>query len=128
MGGEAYQDFADRVTRFKEQLNGMISALKKQGKTISGYGAPAKASTIINFCELTPREIDYVVDDNPLKQDRLIPGRKIPIVTSARLHEHPTDYVLIFAWNFAKEIISKIEPLRARGVQFIIPLPEPKTV
>jgi SAM-dependent methyltransferase len=125
---KAYQDFAARVMGFKEKLTGMIAVLKKQGKTISGYGAPAKASTIINFCELTPRDIDYIVDDNPLKQDRLIPGRKIPIVTSAHLFEHPTDYVLIFAWNFAKEIIPKIEPLRAKGVKFIVPLPEPETV
>ncbi len=125
---KVYKDFAARVTGFKEKLNGMIAALKKQGKTISGYGAPAKASTIINFCELGPNEIDYIVDDNPLKQDRLIPGRKIPIVTSAFLNEHTTDYVLIFAWNFAKEIISKIEPLRAKGVKFIVPLPEPEMV
>ena len=125
---KVYQDFAAQVMSFKEKLNRMIAALKKQGKTISGYGAPAKASTIINFCELTPREIDYIVDDSPLKQDRLIPGRKIPIVTSAHLNEHPTDYVLIFAWNFAKEIIPKIEPLRAKGVKFIIPLPEPEAV
>ena len=74
-----------------------------------------------------PDEIDYIVDDNPLKQGRLIPGRKIPIVTSAHLNERPTDYVILFAWNFAREIIAKIEPLRARGVQFIIPLPEPVT-
>ncbi len=125
---KVYRDFAARVMGFKEKLNGMIADLKKQGKTISGYGAPAKASTIINFCELGPREIDYIVDDNPLKQDRLIPGRKIPIVTGTHLNEHPTDYVLIFAWNFAKEIISRIEPLRAKGVKFIIPLPEPETV
>lgn len=125
---KVYRDFAGRVMGFKENLAAMISDIKNQGKTISGYGAPAKASTIINFCELTPREIDYIVDDNPLKQGRLIPGRKIPIVTSAHLNEHPTDYVLIFAWNFAKEIISKIEPLRAKGVKFIVPLPEPVTV
>jgi SAM-dependent methyltransferase len=125
---KVYQDFAARVMGFKEKLNGMIAALKKERKTISGYGAPAKASTIINFCELGPSEIDYIVDDNPLKQDRLIPGRKIPIVTSAHLNEHPTDYVLIFAWNFAREIISKIEPLRAQGVKCIIPLPKPETV
>jgi SAM-dependent methyltransferase len=128
LGDKVYQDFGVRVLNFKEKLNGMIRGLKEQGKSVSGYGAPAKASTIINFCGLTPREIDYIVDDNPLKQDRLIPGRKIPIVPSAYLNEHPTDYVLIFAWNFAKEIIAKIEPLRARGVKFIIPLPEPVTV
>jgi SAM-dependent methyltransferase len=123
---KVYQNFAARVIGFKKELNEMIVAIKKQGKTISGYGAPAKASTIINFCALTPCEIDYIVDDNPLKQDRLIPGRKIPIVTSAHLGEHPTDYVLIFAWNFAQEILSKAGPLRARGVKFIIPFPEPK--
>jgi len=124
---KVYQDFGSRVMGFKEKLNGMVRELKKQGKTISGYGAPAKASTIINFCALMPDEIDYIVDDNPLKQGRLIPGRKIPIVTSAHLNERPTDYVILFAWNFAREIIAKIEPLRARGVQFIIPLPEPVT-
>ena len=123
-----YKDFAAQVMGFKENLHRMIAQLKGQGKTISGYGAPAKASTIINFCELTPDEIDYIVDDNPLKQDRLIPGRKIPIVPSAHLNVYPTDYVLIFAWNFAREIIAKIEPLRARGVKFIIPLPEPVAV
>jgi SAM-dependent methyltransferase len=127
-GDKVYQDFGGRVLGFKEKLNGMIRGLKEQGKSVSGYGAPAKASTIINFCALTPREIDFIVDDNPLKQDRLIPGRKIPIVPSAYLNEHPTDYVLIFAWNFAREIIAKIEPLRAQGVKFIIPLPEPVTV
>lgn len=125
---KAYRDFAARVMGFKTILNSMIAKLKDQGKTISGYGAPAKASTIINFCGLTPREIDYIVDDNPMKQNRLIPGRKIPIVTSAHLNGNPTDFVLIFAWNFAREIIAKIEPLRAKGVQCIIPLPEPVIV
>lgn len=120
-----YRDFAARVMGFKDKLNTMIADLKRQGKTVSGYGAPAKASTIINFCALTPEAIDYIVDDNPLKQGRLIPGRKIPIVTSAHLNAQPTDYVVIFAWNFAKEILSKVEPLRAKGVKFIIPLPEP---
>ena len=128
LGEKIHRDFAARVMSSKEKLNRMIADIKKQGKTISGYGAPAKASTIINFCGLTPQEIDYIVDDNPLKQDRLVPGRKIPIVPSAHLAAHPTDHVLIFAWNFASEIIKKIEPLRARSVKFIIPLPEPKTV
>lgn len=124
----AYLDFSARVAGFRQKLNQMITDLKKHGKTVSGYGAPAKATTIVNFCGFTPTQIDYIVDDNPLKQGRLVPGAKIPIVPSVHLNEKPTDYVLIFAWNFAKEIISKIEPLRARHVKFIIPLPEPVTV
>ena len=128
LGEKVYSDFAARVLDFKHKLNRMIVAVKKEGKSISGYGAPAKATTIINFCELTPAQIDYIVDDNPLKQGRLVPGRKIPIVPSAHLTAQPTDYVLIFAWNFAKEIIAKIGFLREKNVQFIIPLPEPTKV
>lgn len=123
-----YRDFGARVLGFKQKLNQMIARIKAEGKTVSGYGAPAKATTIINFCELTPAQVSYIVDDNPLKQGRLVPGAKIPIVPSAYLQEHPTDYVLIFAWNFAKEIIAKIDFLRTQNVRFIIPLPEPKTV
>lgn len=125
---KVYDDFAAQVLRFKCKLNQLIDAIKKEGKSISGYGAPAKATTIVNFCELTPSQIDYIVDDNPLKQDRLVPGRKIPIVPSGYLAAHPTDYVVIFAWNFSKEIIAKISFLREKNVKFIVPLPEPVLV
>lgn len=125
---KVYRDFGARVTEFREKLNRMLAGIRAQGGTVSGYGAPAKATTIANFCGLTPRQIDYIVDDNPLKQGRLLPGARIPIVPSAYLKEKPTGYVLIFAWNFAREIIAKIEPLKARGVKFIVPLPEPVLV
>ncbi|MCB9799358.1 MAG: class I SAM-dependent methyltransferase [Candidatus Omnitrophica bacterium] len=123
---EAYQAFAGRVLKVKEDFMQLVSELKAAGKSISGYGAPAKASTIINFYGLTPDQVDYVVDDNPLKQNRYIPGAHIPIVPSSHLEAHPTDYVVIFAWNFAKEITQKIGHLRQKGVQFIIPLFNPR--
>lgn len=125
---KVYEKFAARVMGFKNDLNGMLAKIRSEGKTVCGYGAPAKATTIINFCGLTTREIDYVVDDNPLKQGRYVPGGNIPIVPSAHLEAKPADYVLIFAWNFAKEIIGKISHLQNRGVQFIVPLPEPRVV
>jgi len=120
-----YEKFAARVLNFKKNINTMVAQLRLEGKTICGYGAPAKATTIINFCGLTTKQIDYIVDDNPLKQGRYVPGGNIPIVPSAALEERPTDYILIFAWNFAKEIIGKIGHLRNRGTQFIVPLPDP---
>jgi SAM-dependent methyltransferase len=125
---KVYRDFGEKVLEFKKKLHQMLAEIKKHGKTVSGYGAPAKATTIVNFCELSPAQIEFIVDDNPLKQGRLVPGAKIPIVPSAYLNEHPTDYVLIFAWNFSREIISKIDHLRAKGVKFIVPLPEPVLV
>ncbi len=119
-----YQTFAARVLKVREDFQQLVRDLKAQGKTISGYGAPAKASTLCNFYGLSPEQIDYVVDDNPLKQGRFIPGSHIPIVPSSHLNEHPTDYVVIFAWNFAREIVKKITHLQDRGTQFLIPLSE----
>ncbi len=121
-----HQAFAKRVLKVKEDFMKHIEALKGEGRTISGYGAPAKASTLCNFYGLTTRHLDYVVDDNPLKQNRFIPGKHIPIVPSAHLNAQPTDVVVIFAWNFAAEIIKKISHLEDRGTKFLVPLFNPK--
>jgi hypothetical protein len=109
-------------------LNRFVQEIKSKGKTISGYGAPAKSSTIINYCGFKQTDIEYIVDDNQLKQNTFSPGAHIPIVPTAHLNNHPTDYVVIFAWNFAQEIMGKIEPLRLRGVKFVIPLPQLRVV
>jgi len=121
---KTYTEFAEKVYQIKKDILQFIADAKKSGETIAGYGAPAKASTIINFCKLRPEQIDFIVDDNPLKQNRLVPGAKIPIVPSNRLESNPPDYLIIFAWNFAKEIIAKIQPLEQKGVRFLIPLPK----
>ena len=126
--GTSYRNFAVRVAEWRETFVQMMVDLKAKGKSISGYGAPAKANTIINYCHLNSSHIDYIVDDNPLKQGKFSPGAKIPIIPSAQLTDNPTDYVIIFAWNFAQEIIQKIGHLKSKGVQFIIPLPRPEIV
>jgi SAM-dependent methyltransferase len=117
--------FASQVNEVKRNLIDFVNNFKSEGKSISGYGAAAKANTIINFCGFSASQIDFIVDDNPLKQNLLTPGANIPVTTSAHLFDHPTDYVIIFAWNFAKEIIQKLEELQSKGVRFIIPLPKP---
>ena len=123
-----YQDFSRRVYAVREELTRFVKDVCVRGKTLSGYGAPAKGNTLINFCGFTSRDIAFLVDDNPLKQNRLTPGAHIPVVTKSHLLERPTDYVLILAWNFADEIIRKLESLREKGVQFVIPLPHPKVL
>jgi len=127
-GDKLYRDFADRVHGVKKDLVRFVEDIQKTGKTVSGYGAPAKGNTLINFCGFTPSEISYIVDDNPLKQNLLSPGARIPVVPSQHLHGHPTDFVIIFAWNFASEIIKKLETLKQKGVKFIIPLPKPQII
>lgn len=125
---QAYIDFADRVTKVRESLLEFIKVAKGEKKSIAGYGAPAKGNTIINYCNFNPEQISFIVDDNPLKQNMLAPGSKIPVVNSQYLAEHPTDYVIIFAWNFAEEIIKNNKQLKEKGVKFIIPLPKPKII
>lgn len=126
--GALYTDFTKRVHQVREDLVTFVRELKSQEMSISGYGAPAKGNTLINFCGFRSSEIDYLVDDNPFKQNLLSPGAHIPVVSSKHLFERPTNSVIIFAWNFAEEIIRKMEPLRQKGVKFIIPLPEPRVV
>lgn len=125
---EGAKAFADKVMAIKDKLWEFINKAKGEGKTIAGYGAPAKASTIINFCNFGPNDIDFIIDDNPLKQDYLCPGTHIPIVSSDILKHKTPDYLIIFAWNFAKEIIANNGHIRDNGVKFIIPLPEPKII
>lgn len=119
-----YKDFADRVYGVKEKLVSSIKKIKGQGKKIAAYGAPAKGNTLLNFCRIGSDYIDYVVDDNPLKVGLYTPGTHIPVVNSKHLEENVPDYILVLAWNFAKEILEKTRGYREKGVRFIIPLPE----
>ncbi len=125
---QTYKRFAEKVRQFKLDFISLIQDLRGEGKSLSGYGAPAKATTIASYCNLTTSDIQYIVDDNTLKQGKFSPGAHIPVVSSEYLNNHLTNFVIIFAWNFAQEIIRKIEPLRTKGVKFIIPLPHPEIV
>lgn len=124
---EIYEDFAKRVLEIRDDFRAMIKREKAAGKRIAGYGAPAKASTLLNFYGLTSSDVDYVVDDNPLKQGYLVPGVGIPIRPSKALDESPVDIIIIFAWNFAREILKKIGHYQTQGVRFVLPLPGPQT-
>lgn len=123
-----YQKFAQKVYETKQKVVETILALKRDGKRIAGYGAPAKASTLLNFCELTAKHLDYIVEDNPLKQGLHQPGTHIPIVDREHLDAHLPDYLIILAWNFAPEILAKVKPLMDQGMKCIVPLPELRMV
>jgi len=118
---ETYEKFAERVYLTKKKLLDFLGKLR--GKSVVGYGSPAKATTLLNF--LGWKHLEYIVDDNPLKQGRYLPGLRVAIKSSASLDEKTPDYILILAWNFASEIIAKNRKHAEKGARFIIPLPEP---
>ncbi|MGE3841515.1 MAG: methyltransferase domain-containing protein [Vicinamibacterales bacterium] len=120
---EGYAGFAKRVEETKRALLQVLIDLKQCGKTVVGYGAPGKGNTLLNYCGIRTDFIDFVVDRNPYKQGRFLPGTHIPIRRPEDLDRARPDYVLILPWNLKTEIMEQLAHIRAWGGAFIVPIP-----
>jgi SAM-dependent methyltransferase len=121
---ETLKDFGARIDRLGKTFTGVLDDLIAQGKTIAGYGAPAKATTLLYHFGIEPGALQFIVDDSPLKQGLYSPGLHIPIVSSDALLEKKPDVLVILAWNFADQIMGKTAAFGENGGQFLIPVPE----
>ena len=116
---QTYLDFAKRVEHAKNNVNKNIKALKDQGLTLVGYGSPAKATTALNYYGVTSNEIDYIVEDNELKHNKILPGVRIPIYSKEKLNEKLPNIIIVMAWNFFEDIKRNNQDLIDKGVKFI---------
>ena len=120
--------FARDVSRQRSELRALLESLKSDGKTVAGYGAPAKGNTLLQYCNITSTMLPYTVDRNSLKVGCFTPGTHIPVLPVDTLAVRRPDYLLILAWNFADEIMGQQAEYRAAGGRFIVPLPVPRII
>ena len=123
-----WQAFAERVAHIRTELPALLRRLKAEGKRIIGYGASAKGNTLLNTCGITTKELDYIIDNTPFKQNKIAPGSWVPVRPPECLLADQPDYALLLAWNFAPEIIKRETEFQKRGGRFIVPIPEPQIV
>ncbi len=123
-----YKRFASKTLDSRRKLIFLLNKIKKQKKTIVGYGATAKATTVLNYCNIDENIIDYFVDTTPDKINKFMPGKKIIIKKYHKNIYLNIDYFLLGAWNFKKEIFNKEKKFIKNGGKFIVHVPSPKII
>ena len=118
-----YAGFQNRAETVKNDLLGFLLEAKAMGKTVAGYGAAAKGNTLLNFAGVRPDLVPFVVDRNPAKQNKFMPGSRIPIVSEHRLHEARPDHIVILPWNLREEITQHLAYARQWGAEFVTAVP-----
>ncbi len=120
-----YEALSMAVKSNRETLLKLLADLKNEGNLIAAYGAPAKGNTLLNYCGINTRHIDYIVDQNPLKVGLYTPGTHIPVLPVSTLKSERPNYILILAWNYAEEIMKGQSEFTSSGGKFILPIPQP---
>ena len=123
---ESFLGYVKRVEKTRTDLIKLLDELKAKGKTIIGYGASGRGTTIMNYCGIDGKYLDYIVDDAPAKKNYLTPGTHVPIQNweYAETNIDFPEYALLFAWSFVEEVKKRRLDYRNKGGKFIVPLPE----
>ena len=118
-----YADFQAKAEKVKDDVLAFLIDARRAGKKVAAYGAAAKGNTLLNFAGVRPDLLAYVVDKNPAKQGKFMPGSRIPIVDEARINKEKPDYIVVLPWNLAAEITEQLNYVRAWGGRFVTAVP-----
>ena len=116
---QTYKKMQGVIYEKKIKIKKMISYLISQKKTLIGYGAAAKTTTLLNYFGITNKHFKFIVDDNPLKQNKFTPGTRIPIKSSHNIYKENIDYIFLLSWNFSNSIILKHKKFVKNGGVFL---------
>lgn len=123
---DTYASFSNDVIKSKHALVELLIQLRREGRSVAGYGAPGKGNTLLNYCGIRTDLLDFTVDRNPYKQGRFLPGTHIPIYPVEEIRNRRPDYILILPWNLRDEIVAQLAYAREWGTKFIVPIPSAK--
>ena len=122
-----YEKFAQNIIDLKLDLVKYITKIKKEKKSLIGYGASAKGNVLLNYCNIDHTILDFIIDTTPLKQGKFTPGTHIPILSPNEIeNKGDGDVVLLLAWNYESAILEKEKLFRSKGGKFLIPIPKPR--
>jgi 2-polyprenyl-3-methyl-5-hydroxy-6-metoxy-1,4-benzoquinol methylase len=120
-----YKNFQYKVDKIKYDFISFLIEQKRNGKKVIGYGAAAKGNTLLNYCGIKGNDlIEYVVDASPYKQNKFLPGSRIPVLDQTAIAKSKTDYIIIFPWNLKEEITQQLSFIKDWGGKFVIAIPE----
>ncbi|BCX12097.1 MAG: SAM-dependent methyltransferase [Thermosynechococcus sp.] len=128
MDSATYSGFQARAERIKDDFLGFLLTAKREGKRVAAYGAAAKGNTLLNFAGVKPDLLPFVVDRNPAKQGKYLPGSRIPIVGEQKLEATRPDYIVILPWNLREEIMAQLVYARSWGARFVTAVPKLEVV
>ena len=125
---QSYLGFTDNVNKIKNDLINLLTKLKNDGKKVVAYGATSKSTTVTNYFGITPDLVECIYDTTPIKQNKLSPGAHIPVLPYDQFRESNPDYVLLFAWNHATEIMKKESDYMGNNRHWITYIPNVKVI
>lgn len=121
-------NFKMSCEKYRNDLMSLLNEVKSQGKSIAGYAATSKSTTIINYCGITTDHLDCIYDTTPIKQGKYSPGAHIPVYPHQNFKESYPDYALLFGYNHEKEIMAKEQEFMEQGGKWIVYVPEVKII
>lgn len=119
-----YKNFCNVTSTIKADLLEFFLNARKSEKVVAGYGAPAKGNTLLNYCGIGPEFLPFTVDRSPYKQNTLLPGCRIPVLSLDQIFQSKPDYLLILPWNLRNEISAQMSEIRSWGGKFVTPIPK----
>jgi len=123
---QSYLGFTDSVNKIRDDLIELLEKLKKEGKKVVAYGATSKSTTVTNYFGISPELLECIYDTTPIKQNKYSPGAHIPVLPYDQFRKSNPDYVLLFAWNHAEEIMKKEADYMGSNRHWITYIPEVK--